>query len=193
MWQILLTILLGLRPYSLDQEAAPDRSARLETVAKAIEYASSRATCQGAFTAWAECSPIYHGARIELAALLLVMAQEESGLALHVHEGRCRPHECDAAMVRGQLVHRARSLWQVHYHPAFAEEWPNLAGTATWPTNDAAWAATVVLSLGDPRRTLRTAVCNYLGAEDCRSPVVDHRLRLVWRYQAELRAALPGG
>ena len=194
MWQVLLVILLGFRPYYLDHEAPAERSARMETVAKAIEYAASRATCGGAFSEWRECSPVYPGDRIELAALLSATAQKETNLARHVHEGHCFAGECDSVVIRGQLIHRARSLWQVHFNPAFREEWPNLLGTATWPTNDAAWAAALVLSATKQRcRTLAGAISGYVGSPDCRWEGAEDRLNLMRRVEAELRAALPGG
>ncbi len=187
MWEAILVVLLGLRPCELDRETPEDRRARLEVVSQSVEYAAARATCSGAFAEWVECQPIWRRSRSELTALLVTVAYEESKLALHVHAGRCRDHECDAISSGGSIVHRARSLWQVHYSPAFREEWENIPGTTLWQTSDAAWAATRVLAMGERRcGTVLGSLAGYLGLPNCRGEPALRRLVMAERIEREI-------
>lgn len=177
MWRILLPILLEYSPHHLDLETEVERAARMEVIARSVDYAASRATCSCAFQEWVECRPVYDGTREELGSMLVAVARSESYLALHVHEGRCGTNECDAVSRSGTIVHRARSLWQVHFHQDFAEEWENMPGVTLWSTSDAAWAASVVLAMGKRRCGTRLgALTAYLGHYGCSSPEGTARL-----------------
>lgn len=55
------------------------------------------------------------------AALVAAIAWHESGFSLRIHDGHCKPHECD----RG----RARGLWQNHKNLYTAPHWDKLIGT----------------------------------------------------------------
>jgi hypothetical protein len=56
----------------------------------------------------------------EWAALMLAIAENETHGSLRIHEGHCRPLECD----RG----RARGLWQEHRNKRNAPIWDQLVG-----------------------------------------------------------------
>jgi hypothetical protein len=190
MWHAILTVLLGLRPHSTDTETPAERAARMEVVARAIDYASARATCSGPWTE-VECSPIYRGSRLELASLLLALGIEESGFAERIHKNRCAPTECDAHRLRdGRVVHRSRSVWQVQHNQAIAAEWENATGTSTWQTFDAAWAATVVLS-GSRLRcgSVTGAVSGYAGSPSCAWSGAPRRVALANRMGEAIVAA----
>ncbi len=61
------------------------------------------------------------GSPRELAALMLTVAYHETGFSLRIHDGHCKPYECDKG--------RARGLWQLHAHRSLPRErWLTLAG-----------------------------------------------------------------
>lgn len=193
MWTQILTVLLTLQPYFGDQESPDERVERMVVIAKAIDYASARGTCSGAFEEWVECRPIWRSDQESLAAALIVIAQNESNLALHVHQGRCGPKECDAIMVRNAqgervLYHQARSLWQVHYSSLIREEWPNMAGTSLWSTSDAAWASARMLA-GHRRRCLTDTGMfgGYGTGGSCTSPSAQRRAAQTARVASQIR------
>jgi len=74
----------------------------------------------------------------ELASLMLTIAWHETRLSLRIHDGRCKPHECD----RG----RARGLWQLHVHRSLPKErWLRVAGVNLEATRHAAHEAAIAL------------------------------------------------
>lgn len=74
----------------------------------------------------------------ELAALMLAVAWHETRLSLRIHDGRCKPLECD----RG----RARGLWQLHVHRSLPRErWLTVAGLTEAATKSAAREAAIAL------------------------------------------------
>jgi hypothetical protein len=195
MWRAILLTLLSLDPCYTDNEEPEAREERMTVVAKAIDYAASRATCSGAYAEYQECSRLYRGSRTELAAMLAGIGYEETRFSLHVHEGRCGETECDSVVTRdkrGQVVlvtHRARSPWQVHYNRFLGEVWGEMAGTSQWETANAAWAATVVLSWSKRRcRDRLGALSGYAGSRSCRWPGAPARLVFVERIEAQLSA-----
>ena len=71
------------------------------------------------------------GSSRELAALMLTVAWHETRFSLRIHEGRCRPYECDEG--------RARGLWQLHSHRSLPRErWLALAGVDATATHSSA-------------------------------------------------------
>lgn len=84
MHEALLALLLGLTPYHGDTETPAQREARLSVVAHAIADVTTRP---------------------ETAVLLVTLGEQETHYAQHIHEGRCRPHECDHGL--------SVSPWQV--------------------------------------------------------------------------------
>jgi hypothetical protein len=74
------------------------------------------------------------GSKRELATLLLTVAWHETGLSLRIHEGRCKPYECDHG--------RARGLWQLHVHSLLPRaRWLGVAGLDFESTRTAAFEA----------------------------------------------------
>jgi hypothetical protein len=61
----------------------------------------------------------------EWAALMLAVAENETHLNLRIHEGRCKPLECD----RG----RARGPWQNHRNTIIAPVWDKMVGVQNTP------------------------------------------------------------
>lgn len=102
----------------------------------------------------------------ELRWMLLTTAQHESHFALRIHEGKCRPGECDGG--------RARSLWQLHRNARMKPgEWESLAGTSQEATDLGARLAAGLLrgaraSCGDAEGALslyaRGGGCKWSGA-----------------------------
>lgn len=199
MWIKILTVLLGLQPYYTDDEAPDARVERLTTIAKAIDYASARGTCSGAFEEWVECRPVWSGDQESLAAALIVVAQNESNLALHIHQGRCREHECDATIIRDAAgnrvrIHQARSMWQVHYCSLIREEWSNMNGTSLWATSDAAWASAKLLAGNRSRcKTTMGMFGGYGSGASCTSPGARSRAAQAERVASQIRLAQPSG
>lgn len=197
MWRAILPTLLSLTPYQADQEPPEARAERMEVIAKAIDYAASRATCGGAYAEDLSCVRLYPGSRTELASMLVGLGYMESGFSLHVHDGRCGPRECDAITFRdrdGRLrtIHRARSSWQVHFNHRLHEVWEDMAGTSQWQTCNAAWAATIVLSGAKARcRTRLGALSGYAGVQGCTYSNGPKRLAFIDRMEAKIRAGGP--
>lgn len=111
---VLLSLPISKHDRSVDAE---EKHAQTKVIAAAIAEAAEGAR-------WA-------GPRKELAALMIVTAHFESGFALHIHAGNCRPHECDGG--------RARGLWQQQARSASSlEAWERLAGLDAESTRFAA-------------------------------------------------------
>jgi len=146
-----IAIILSQLPVPVIDRHEPDRERRLQSIAIAIERASERATCTGAF-ALETCRPIASSAT-RVAAELIVLAAAETDLRRNVHADECGPHECDASRyrVRGviHIEHKARSLWQLHRAPSWSlEKWESLAGLSQEATNAAAWEAAKFMAGG---------------------------------------------
>ncbi|MGC4090269.1 MAG: hypothetical protein QM756_20790 [Polyangiaceae bacterium] len=87
----------------------------------------------------AESAEGWSGSKRELATLLLTVAWHETRFSLRIHEGKCKPYECDHG--------RARSLWQLHVHPSLPRDlWLQLAGVDVESTRRAAREAAKALS-----------------------------------------------
>ena len=64
------------------------------------------------------------------AALVIAIGFHESGFSLRIHRGECiwEKRECDAALIKGERVFRARSPWQMHAYGVAAGAWDQLIG-----------------------------------------------------------------
>jgi len=166
--EFILLVLLSLHPYYTDKETKEERTARMTTVANAIDTASSRATCTEPYTQ-DECKPIWTGSKRQLALLLVTKAWWESRLAKHIHEGNCGPTECDATRVGNVIVHKARTIWQMQRTGLLKEwEWDNMDGTDYKSTRTAAWAATRILARGKRKCQHPHGVLSYYATSRCR-------------------------
>jgi len=144
--QYILMILLSLPASSYDKESPEERKDRMETLARAIDDASSRATCTERFDK-PTCEPIWKSNKKQLVLLLITKAWWESRLAQNVHEGNCRKDECDATKINGVIVHRARTIWQMQKTGLVKrDEWKTMVGTDFKATRTAAWVATRILA-----------------------------------------------
>jgi hypothetical protein len=170
MKETILAVLIGLPPAVDSTETAAERSARLETVAAAIESASLEATCKGPYSGAHWCRPVWSGRREDLAALLVTQGWWESKFADRIGAGRCRSFECDALVLRdGRVIHRSRHYWQLQtssFVPAYL--WSQLVGTEYEPTTLAAYAAAIVLGEGLKRcGSVTGAISFYAGGGKC--------------------------
>jgi hypothetical protein len=160
-----LAALLSLPPAYADREE-PGRDARLATISAAVAEVTARATCSEVY-ALPQCSPIWNGDRRELAALLVAKGWWESRFARNVHEGRCRPDECDAVKWQGVVIHRARSPWQLQRTAYSAPEWNSMVGIDYAATRSAAWAAAKVLAEGQRRCRSASGALAWYAAGRC--------------------------
>jgi hypothetical protein len=111
--QYITVILLSLEPSYSDKETWLERSARMETIAQAIDDASSRATCSDKYDVL-DCKKSWPKDKRSLGLLLVTTGFWESRFAKNVHEGKCRTYECDSFRTAdGRIRHRARSPWQI--------------------------------------------------------------------------------
>ena len=145
--EAIAVILTSLPVPKVDQDE-PNRIQRLQSIAISIACASNKATCREEFKT-DDCKPIAGDAN-ELAAQLIVLANSESNLMRNVHADECGPHQCDAVRFRlkgvAHVVHRARSLWQLHKAPSWTDaHWEAIRGTTQEATNLAAWDAAKLL------------------------------------------------
>jgi hypothetical protein len=157
----ILAALLSLPRYAADTETPEARTTRLTTVANSIEDATQRATCSGEFAKLAECKKFWPGRQQDLRALLITIGYFETAYAQHVHEGHCRPHECDGG--------RARGLWQVQRHglvPSAA--WERIVGADDYSTQISAYLAAKVLGSDLSKcGTIEGAVSMYATGNSC--------------------------
>jgi hypothetical protein len=161
--------MLALPAHNLDHEDASARKERLSIIAQAISDASMHATCSLQYTA-EDCSPVWPLRPVDLGVLLLTQAYAESRFAKNVHEGNCRPYECDPIRNAntGVVTHRARSIWQIHHIAPIETEWPQMLGSDLQSTTAAAWAAAKLLSRGYRAcRSISGAIAAYAGLGSC--------------------------
>jgi hypothetical protein len=180
---------MGLPAHHLDHEDVDARLARLSIIGEAVADVSEAATCTSA-SAESQCQRIWPGTSLELAVLLVTQAYAESRLAKNVHEGNCRPYECDPVRVvsTGKIHHRARSLWQIHHILPIEEEWERMSGASFENTRAAAWAAAKLLSRGYRAcGTFVGAISRYAGVDGCHWSEAKQRSRLFEQLRARAR------
>ncbi len=141
---VLFRILMSLAAWHGDGETQEAREARMQVFADAIDKATEHAACEGSWKNDTTCKVIWRD-RISGAARLVYLADAETNLSKHVHEGRCGEHadspkgECDSG--------RARSPWQLHDNANFTrEEWA--AVNTVEGTEIAAYKALAALAFG---------------------------------------------
>lgn len=179
-------------PESPLYEAPAARTERLAVVGSAVAEAAARARCEAPWGRLEGCRPIWPGSTVELAGVLLGTAYLESGLALHVHAGRCRVAigECDAG--------RARSLWQLQRTKHVWHSWRELEGVGEWSTFSAAWGATRALSAARQycsRRSpqtpwLEATVAAYARGYSCTWRPAARRARFIVSVEQRIRSEL---
>ena len=149
---IILSILMSIPSYYKDVETKEERENRMEVVATSISNVSRLATCTGPWEGNEGCKPMFKGTPRELATALVTIAYHESTFAKHIHEGNCRPKECDAISYydhrqkKRVTYFRARSMWQMHRSSKIRNEWDSMVGTTQAATDSAALAATKIWS-----------------------------------------------
>jgi hypothetical protein len=141
LYDLLLLVLLSFQPFKGDTETFEARTQRMSVVAHAIENAANKATC---YEQPEGCKRIWSGSRKELAFALATLMKYESDGAQRIHEGKCRPHECDSVRVYDPKSNawvpmaRSLSLWQLKkFDDIPDEDWaviPSVEGTdvAAW-------------------------------------------------------------
>lgn len=166
--QYLIMVLLSLQPAYADKENWKERSGRLEIVAKAIDDASSKATCMDAYDITG-CERKWQSSKKALALLLVTKGFWESKFAKHIHENKCRPYECDAYQAQGGLIHKARSMWQIQKTSLVSpEEYEKMKASTQVATNLSADVATRYLAIGmNQCRTIKGAISIYGGVDSC--------------------------
>ena len=169
--EFLTMVLLSMQPAYSDKEEWRERAVRMEIVAKSIDDAAARATCAGDYEGEG-CKRAWPGTKRSLAMLLVTKGYWESRFAKNVHDGMCRVYECDAAVVRGVAVHRARSPWQIQKTGLVTrEEYAQMKSGSLESTTMAAVVATRHLSLGFAKcHTISGAIAIYGGAGYCEWP-----------------------
>ncbi len=185
MQQLILSILLALEPAHGDAETWVERTSRMEYIAEAIDEASAKATCEAPFAS-DDCAPIWKGSRKDLATLLAVNGWVESKYARNVHEGKCRPYQCDSIKGKdGKIVYRARTPWQIHQSSYLhAGEWKAMFGSSPEATKVAADVAARILSDAyGVCKTVPGALARYGGAA-CTWKGVGYRYKLWQRIQS---------
>lgn len=151
---VIFSVLVGFQPHHLDANETPfERAQRMAVAALAVSSVSAEATCQGDWAHADWCKPIWPGSRRELAALLVMKARMESGLARRIQEGDCRGMECDAYRdARGTLHYRAHGYWQLQESAMVPRrEWRAAIGLDAESVRTGAWAAAKVLSASRKR------------------------------------------
>ena len=161
-------ILLSLEPSYSDDESWQERSARMETIAIAIDDASSRATCSDKYDT-PDCKKIWPKDKKGLAILLVTKGYWESRFAKNVHEGKCRKYECDSHVVNGNVLHKARSPWQIQRTGMVTkEEYSKMNSSTLESTTISANVATRYLANGMKScKTILGTIAIYGGVKSC--------------------------
>lgn len=157
-----------------DTETPDERLVRLNTIASAIEKAAAKSVCEGVDEN-NPCTPIFRGSKNEMLILLVTIGFWESRYSQNVHEGKCKPWECDPMVQKDsqgrtiKITHRSRTNWQLQYNDSIKNEWPNMVGTSQEATDLAAWASAKMLSKGyNSCGTIWGAISKYAGVKHCK-------------------------
>lgn len=161
-------ILLSLQPSYSDNETWTERTARMEVIAEAIEDASTAATCTGKYEI-PNCKKTWPKDKKSLALLLVTKGYWESKFAKNVHEGKCRKYECDSYTVNGNVLHRARSPWQIQRTGMVTkEEYSAMNSASLDSTKMSANVAVRYLANGmNLCKTISGAIAIYGGSKTC--------------------------
>lgn len=167
--QYITAILLSLEPAYSDKEGWEERTARMETIAQAIDDASSKATCSDRYET-SDCKKTWTKDKKSLGLLLVTKGFWESRFAKNVHEGKCRSYECDAFRATdGRVRHLARSPWQIQRTSLVTkEEYLKMKSSTLESTTMSANVATRYLVNGMKScNTIKGAISIYSGAKTC--------------------------
>ena len=183
-------VVLSLLPVPAIDRAEPNRAQRLESIAIAISRASERATCMGE-AASDTCKPIAADAS-QVAAELIVIANEETALRSNVHSGHCLDFQCDPTKHHGVVTHRARSLWQLHRPKVWSDsQWESILGSGQEATDAAAWTAAKILAGGHGVcHTTEGAVTFYAVGGNCHSYAFDAQATRRAKLIAQMRGRI---
>jgi hypothetical protein len=181
MFDYILLLLLSLSPAYVDNESWEERTARMTVIAKAIDNAGDWATCSGKYVATEErsCKVQWSGTKKQLALFLVTKGWWESRFAKNVHEGKCKPYECDPHKdKKGNITHRARTSWQMQFTSFVRDnEWKEMVGVDQRATNIAAYVAARILSRARDRcKTDYGTMSGYAGNMGCTWEGVKNRV-----------------
>lgn len=168
-FEYIVTVLLSLQPSYADKETWDQRTDRMRIIASAIDDASARATCEDKYDT-PDCKKVWTRGKRSMAMLLVTKGFWESKFAKNVHEGKCRKYECDAHTVNGNLVHRARSPWQVQRTGLVSKDEYNMMNSSSQDaTTMSATVASRYLVMGmNACKTIEGTIARYGGAKDCK-------------------------
>lgn len=163
------TILLSFQPAYGDNETWEERSNRMEIIAQAIDDASSKSTCSDKYNVDG-CVSEWALDKNSVALLLVSTGYWESKFAKNVHEGKCKPYECDSYRKNGHVVHRAKSPWQIQKTGLVTrEEYSKMNGASLESTTISANVATRYLLQGMKRcKSEYGAFSMYATAKTCK-------------------------
>ena len=138
-------------------------------IATAIDDASSKATCEDKYNT-PDCKKEWTRGKRSLAILLITKGFWESKFAKNVHEGKCRPFECDSYTVNGNRIHKARSPWQIQRTGLVSkEEYSKMNSASLESTTISANVATRYLTHGmNSCHTIEGTIAIYGGVNSCK-------------------------
>lgn len=127
-----------------------NNAARMHVIAESVTTGSKRNICNEEPIEEKICWK-YNPEKLSF--FVLMEGWYETKFERHIHEGKCRQHECDAVFrptSSGKKVfsyHRARTPWQLHKTLYISsEEWRSMIGTDLTSTTTAATVAGRILS-----------------------------------------------
>lgn len=162
-----MVLLILPRWYEDVNEDPIERHARMSTIAMSVADASDRASCTGRWEAVPDCKRMWYGDPTDLAMGVLALGWHETRYSKHVHEGRCKPWECDPYVrADGTIGHKAHGPWQIH---SWAQGWSKMTNTSYAATYTGAFAAATSISsgYGTCRGSYRGAVSRYATGKTC--------------------------
>lgn len=191
MLNYILLLLMSVTPAYSDLETWDERIARMTILAGAIDNAASWATCTDKYEPTKEkpCKVQWTGNKKDLAILLVTKGYWESRFSKRVHEGKCKPDECDPHRNSdGTVTHRARTSWQMQFTSYVKEEeWRTFVGADQKSTNTAAGVAARILSKAHARcnNGIYGALSGYAGNMGCSWSGVANRFEFFKKLKAK--------
>lgn len=206
--ELILLALLSLAPYHKDTETWEERATRMEFYAESIDTLTKEAVCLGEPTG---CVPKWLGNRRDLAFALVILGNEESHYARHIHDAQCdlAKRECDAVHVTvdgiQMRVPQSFSPWQIKKFDVIQVDWDIITSGGNHASYLALEVAILRFSRAHRRCQLsiegafsgyaRGGLCNWPGAkgrvadwEKLRNMSVEELQRKVTRRREKLTA-----
>lgn len=159
----------------------------MSIIANAMTKAVDRINCLNEWKKKASCKKHWPGKPQELAVALIAHGESESHFAKRVHEGNCKPWECDPVVwwdKKGnkRIAFRARNVFQIQATRETHFLWQKSLGSSLMATANAAYVQAYYLS----RRYCKGNIVHMFEAQSgkgCKNGKLGRKkAELYWKY-----------